>query len=295
MIAEAERRHRDGRVVPVHISAAPIGRDDEGKFLVLFADLTAIRQTEAALSAAQRRLQQVLGSSTAVIYATRVEDGGFTPSWVSDNLARITGYQADEALDPDWWSQRLHPEDSARVFDESPLLLTRGHLVTEYRFRFKDDSYHWIHDEARLVRDASGAPHEVFGAWLDITDRKLAEEKSEEARALAERASAARSAFLANMSHEIRTPMNAILGLSELVLDTELSAYQRRSLGLVRSAGETLLTLLNDILDFSKIEAEHLTLEARLMQQGANGFIRKPLRPGPFLAQVDAALRAAAS
>src|SRR5262249_203363 len=70
-----------------------------------------------------------------------------------------------------------------------------------------------------------------------------------------------RAAFLANMSHEIRTPLNAVLGLTELVLDTDLSSYQRRSLDMVRSAGETLLSLLNDVLDYSKIEAEQVALE----------------------------------
>src|SRR5438874_1046070 len=91
---------------------------------------------------------------------------------------------------------------------------------------------------------------------------KRAEATLRDARDLAERAARARTAFLANMSHEIRTPMNAVLGFVELILDTELSAEQRRALELVRSSSEALLTILNDVLDYFKIEAEHLQLES---------------------------------
>ncbi len=88
----------------------------------------------------------------------------------------------------------------------------------------------------------------------------LARRSVEAARDVSDRANEAKSQFLANMSHEIRTPMNAILGMTDLVLDTELSSEQRSYLGVARKASRSLLTLLDDILDFSKIEAGKLQL-----------------------------------
>src|SRR3989440_4803836 len=226
-----------------------------------FFDRRLTSQAEA-LRASEQRLQEVLNSSTAVTYATRVVGEVFTPSWVSENITRTMGHAVADALQPAWWVDHLHPEDRARVLGELPALMSQGHLTTEYRFRHKDGAYHWVHDAARLQRDAQGQATEVFGAWLDITTRKEAEQTMRDAREAAERATQAKAAFLANMSHEIRTPMNAVLGFTELVLDTDLSTEQRRSLELVRSSSEALLTILNDILDYSKIEAEHLDLES---------------------------------
>ena len=106
------------------------------------------------------------------------------------------------------------------------------------------------------------------GVVHDLRRKKNDEKKllkanfdAEQARIKAENAARTKANFLANMSHEIRTPMNAVLGLTSLVLETELDDEQRDSLNTIQEAGELLLTVINDILDFSKIESEKLTLE----------------------------------
>jgi PAS domain S-box-containing protein len=181
-------------------------------------------------------------------------------AYITPSVERILGYRPDELIGVRSLFDFVHPDDVEAVL-ATGRLASSGATVgpLEFRLRRRDDTWRSVEATGTNLIDRSPLHSWVVNAH-DITERKRSEEQLRAAKEAAEGATQTKSEFLANMSHEIRTPMNAILGMTELVLGTDLNEEQQEYLGTARSAVDSLLTLINDILDLSKIEAGRLEI-----------------------------------
>ena len=244
------------------------------QFLMLILSITGLtlgaliserNATEKRLANEEERVRLLLESTGEAIY-------GVDPSgkcvFCNPVCVGVLGYGSrEEVLGKDMHLLMHHTKRDGSPFpvEECPFFNAFEHGRGHHGF----DELLWRADGTSFPAEMWSQPvirrGKVFGAvagFVDITQRKRAEEALQKAKEDAEAANRAKSEFLANMSHEIRTPMNGILGMTALALDTQLTAEQEEYLSTVKVAGESLLRLLNDLLDFSKIEAGKMEVEA---------------------------------
>lgn len=139
------------------------------------------KRAEQAIKELSNQIQHIFENTPAVHYSCCVDGEQLVPAYASPNLKDLMGYDPEEYLgNPEWWWSGIYPEGRDEIAGAVRTVLfdsNRSRYGHEYRFRYKDGTYHWVHDELQIVRDNEGRPQEIVGSWLDVTDRKKAEEE----------------------------------------------------------------------------------------------------------------------
>ncbi len=249
-------RHRlaNGELRDVEVFSGPIPIKGKTLLYSIVHDVTEKRKAEELV----RKLSQAVEQSPASVVITDLEG---KIEYVNPKFTQVTGYSVEEAIgqNPRILKSGEWPSEAYRELWET---ITAGkEWRGEFHNKRKDSTLYWEYASISPIRNEKGEITHFLAVKEDITERKLAEAELARAKEAAEAANRAKDQFLANMSHEIRTPMNGIIGMTELVLATELTNEQREYLEIVKDSSESLLRLLNDLLDLSKIEAGMIELE----------------------------------
>jgi PAS domain S-box-containing protein len=264
---------KDGSRFPAVVSVTAL-RDAQDRiigYLGIGTDNTARKRVEAERKQLDQRLRDQQFYTRSLIESnidalmTTDPDGIITD--VNRQMEALTGCTRDELIGAPFKNYFTDPERAEAGIHQ----VLRGSKVTDYELtaRGRDGKETVVSYNATTFHDRDRNLQGVFAAARDVTERKRFERTLQEnslelerAKGAAEKANLAKSDFLAAMSHEIRTPMNAILGMADMLWESQLDSEQMEYVEVFRRAGSNLLVLINDILDLSKIEAGHLDLES---------------------------------
>jgi PAS domain S-box-containing protein len=210
------------------------------------------------LQRSENKFRNIIESFIDIYYRSDLA-GNIT--MISPSVYKHTGYREEEVI-----RQKVDQffEDVVDSSKNIKTLLKSGNITNyEVRVKRKDGIIRQFMLNIRMIKNEKGTPIEVEGVARDVTELLRSADELKIAKEEAEHLLKVKEQFLANMSHEIRTPMNGIIGMIDVLNETELDKSQREYVNTIRNSSETLLTILNDILDLSKLEAGQMNVEKR--------------------------------
>lgn len=253
---------------------------------VYAVDITSTKEAEAEI----KKLSLVLSKTENAVFIT---DKNGIIQWVNEGFKRITGYSIKEVVGTS--GENLRRGKKTGLNKDHPyfkkMLTSRQSVSYEAHNYKKNGEGYWSITTLTPVFDDNNELESIIAIDTDITYKKMAEKEIIKAKQLAEDSAKTKELFLANMSHEIRTPMNAIMGIIQLLKDTDLDENQLEYLKSMDFAGENLLRIINDVLDLAKIESGKMSVEAiqfnveRLVQDLVNSFIHRAGEKGLKMSQ----------
>lgn len=275
---ELEMCRKDGSVFLARINMAPF-RNVKGEIV---GTVSAI--TDITLTRREEEMERLSTAATKSFNSVIIADTCGCVEWVNEGFTRLTGYELHEVQGTKGEILRKGDEEQLQQFSDlfNKLLETRQPQSYEAKNYTKSGREYWVITTLTPVLNKKGEVERVIAIDSDITPRKRMEEELiiankigehllkkgnkaleelSKAKKQVEETAKIKEQFMANMSHEIRTPMNGIIGLTEVLLKTELDPEQREYLKAIKSSGDTLLVVINDILDLSKMEAGKMTFE----------------------------------
>jgi PAS domain S-box-containing protein len=258
-----ERTHtrKDGSTYLASISAVRITLSNKEYIYAASRDISRekeLQEQQNMLLIEQTSLLSLFDKGNAVLFKW-VNDPTWSIAYASDNVKKVLGYTKEEFLDSNvLYAECIHEDDKQQVFNEVEDALKENldfFRHKPYRIITKVKEIRWVLDYTVTQKDKEGHITHFIGYITDVTEQKENELELSRAKHIADEANQAKSEFLANMSHEIRTPLHGIIGLTDIVLETDLTKQQRDYLNKVHQSSYALLHVINDILDYSKIEA----------------------------------------
>ncbi|MGE0255348.1 MAG: PAS domain S-box protein [Alphaproteobacteria bacterium] len=255
---ETRHRRNDGTLIDIDITIIREIFEDIELGVAFARDTTERKRAARAVRESQALLQNIIDNTQVIIF---VKDRQDRYVLMNREWEKALGLSRDASVGKRL--DELLPEGAAGLSDNDRRAMDGGETVrSEEVIEFPDGRRTVFFAVKVPMRNAAGEITGLCGIATDITDLKRAEVELREAKEAAEAATAAKASFLATMSHEIRTPMNGVVGMVELLDQTDLDDEQRDMLATIRSSADALLVIINDILDYSKIEAGRLDLEA---------------------------------